>query len=118
VREGSSKIEGVVDCLNAIVRVKNTLTTHMKKNQGKDNFIYMYSPHGEITENDGSQPYPGITRDTCKIDDSNIVEKYVILVDDIYTRGCNIDEDCIQFLYDNGAKKVLLYTIGFTQIGK
>jgi len=41
--------------------------------------------------------------------------KVVILVDDIYTPKVNVDEDCAQALLDAGAKRVILYVIGYTQ---
>ena len=35
--------------------------------------------------------------------------------DDIYTPKVNVDEDCAQALLDAGAKRVILYVIGYTQ---
>ena len=64
---------------------------------------------------DGDMPYPGITNDTCRLSGS-VSGRNVILVDDIYTKTVNIDEDCCQFLLDNGAKSVTLYTICKTMI--
>ena len=40
----------------------------------------------------------------------------IILIDDIYTSGCNIDEDCIQALYDNGANRVVFYAIAYIEL--
>jgi len=34
------------------------------------------------------------------------------LVDDLYTKGVNIDEDAIQALLDKGAKNVVFYSVG------
>lgn len=62
---------------------------------------------------DGDMPYPGITKDTCHIS-SKVRGKNVLLIDDIYTKTINIDEDCIQALLDNGAKNVILYTVAKT----
>lgn len=41
--------------------------------------------------------------------------KNIILIDDIYTECKGIDEDCIQFLLDYGARNVILYTLGMTK---
>ncbi len=43
-------------------------------------------------------PYVGITKDTCQIDVFVIKNKDIILVDDIYTEGVYVAEDCIQTL--------------------
>lgn len=66
--------------------------------------------------NSGSKPYPGITRETCYIDKEKIKNKTIILIDDIYTKTVNIDEDCIQALLDAGAKDVIFYAIARTQL--
>ncbi|SDE74790.1 hypothetical protein [Riemerella columbipharyngis] len=81
-----------------IVRYKNTKTTHLHKN-------------GEGGE--GDLPYPGITKDTCEISDK-IKNKDILLIDDLYTKTINIDEDAIQALLDLGAKSVIFYSIGKT----
>lgn len=78
-----------------IIRHTNTRTTHLK---GHDM--------------DGAIPYKGITKDTCFI--TNVQGKKIILIDDIYTKTVNIDEDCIQALYDNGADEVLFYAVAKT----
>jgi len=57
-------------------------------------------------------PYVGITKETCSIYPEKIINQNVLLIDDIYTKGVNIDEDCIQALYDNGAANVVFYSIG------
>lgn len=88
-----------IDGVYYINRVKETQTTHLA-NSG-------------ILNNNGSPPYPGITKDTCILN-GNLNNQYVILVDDIYTPNVGIDEDCIQFLYNNGAREVILYTLGLT----
>ncbi len=59
--------------------------------------------------------YVGITKDTCQIDETKIVGKDIIPVDDIYTEGVFVAEDCIQTLLDLGAKSVILYVIAKTR---
>lgn len=81
-----------------IIRIKNTKTTHLIK-----------SGYG----GDGPEPYPGITKDTCEIS-SNVRGKDILLIDDIYTRSVNVDEDAIQALLDNGAKSVVFYSVAKT----
>lgn len=87
-----------------IRRVRNTKTTHLTNTKKGD------------MSGDGDMPYPGITNDTCRLIGS-VSGRNVILVDDIYTKTVNIDEDCCQFLLDNGAKSVTLYTICKAMIG-
>lgn len=87
-----------------IRRVRNTKTTHLTNTK-----------RGDMSR-DGDMPYPGITNDTCRLIGS-VSGRNVILVDDIYTKTVNIDEDCCQFLLDNSAKSVTLYTICKTMIG-
>ena len=58
-------------------------------------------------------PYAGITNDTCTLSDS-IVGKNILLIDDLYTKTINIDEDCLQALIDKGAKQVYFYSVGKT----
>jgi hypothetical protein len=81
-----------------IIRHTNTRTTHRNK-----------SGHG----GDGSMPYPGITKETCHIS-PNVKGKDILLIDDLYTKTINIDEDAIQALIDNGANSVYFYSIGKT----
>ena len=85
-----------------IERHTNTRTTHLRKDI--PNFV-----------NSGDMPYPGITKETCHINSRLVRGKTVILVDDIYTRTVNVDEDCIQALYDAGAERVILYTVAYTK---
>ena len=68
-----------------------------------------------MENNTGDMPYPGITKDTCEICNSNIANKDIILVDDIYTEGVNTIEDCLQTLLELGAKSVILYVIAKTR---
>lgn len=84
---------------SAIKRIKNTKTTH----------------NWRMENNTGDMPYPGITKNTCEICNSNIANKDIILVDDIYTEGVNTIEDCLQTLLELGAKSVILYVIAKTR---
>jgi hypothetical protein len=95
-----TKLPGVLDGTHYISRHTDTKTTHIKK---------------QISiPNDGPEPYPGITKDTCRILTSEINGKNILLVDDIYTKTVNIDEDAIQTLLDSGAKVVFFYAVGKT----
>jgi len=87
------------DGSNYIMRHTNTKTTHLAHTQYGGN---------------GSMPYVGITKDTCTIS-SEVQDKDILLIDDIYTKGVNIDEDAIQALLDNGAKSVIFYAVGKTK---
>ncbi len=104
IKIAAKHIDGVVDGTNCIRRFKNTFTTHLSK----------ATKEGKIL-NDGDKPYPGITVNTCEIDKSKINGKRIILIDDIYTKGVNVDEDCIQALINNGANKIIFYSIGYTR---
>ena len=65
-------------------------------------------------QNDGGDmPYPGITKKTCDISEE-VKGRDILLIDDLYTRTVNIDEDAIQALLDNGAESVVFYSIGYT----
>ncbi len=83
-----------------IIRNTNTKTTHMNK-----------SGYG----GDGKMPYPGIMKDTCSISDL-IRGKNILLIDDLYTKTVNVDEDAIQALLDKGAHSVVFYAIGKTAL--
>jgi len=89
---------GLNDGSNYIIRHTNTRTTHRNR-----------AGYG----GDGSMPYPGITNDTCYISDK-VKDKDILLVDDLYTKTINIDEDAIQALLDKGAKSVIFYSVGKT----
>ncbi len=108
----TKSINNAVDGTNYILRYKNTKTTHLGRVTGR------ISAQGNIPKgnnaNDGPEPYPGITRDTCNINADRIKGQTIILVDDIYTADCNVDEDCIQALYDAGAKEVIFYSFAKT----
>ncbi|MCS6905641.1 MAG: amidophosphoribosyltransferase [Bacteroidia bacterium] len=94
------KLKGFEDGTNYIVRHTTTRTTHLRKLQV--GFI-----------NDGPEPYPGITLNTCHISE-NIVGKNILLIDDIYTHTVNVDEDAIQALLTKRAQKVFFYAVGRT----
>ena len=94
----SQKIFSLENGTNYIIRIKNTKTTHLR------NIIGSY-------ENTGDKPYVGISKDTCSFSPF-IKGKNILLIDDLYTKSINIDEDMIQALLDNGAKSVIFYSIG------
>ncbi len=83
---------------NYITRHTNTRTTHMDR-----------SGYG----GDGARPYPGITKETCTIS-PEVKNKDILLIDDLYTKTVNIDEDAIQALFDMGANSVTFYAVGKT----
>lgn len=89
----------IIDGTNYIVRTVETQTTHLARSGRPGNA--------------GSPPYEGITKDTCRLC-GDVTNKNIILIDDIYTKTAGIDDDCIQFLLDNGAADVTLYTLGIT----
>ena len=82
-----------------IKRVENTKTTHLR------DFVSRYSWEPE--------PYKGISKDTCEFSDK-IKGKDILLIDDVYTKGVNIDEDMIEALFQSGAKSVTFYAIAYT----
>jgi hypothetical protein len=83
-----------------IIRHTDTKTTHLSRG--------FFGNGGS-----GSLPYQGITKDTCIISDE-VKGKDILLIDDLYTKTVNIDEDCIQALLDKGANSVIFYAIGKT----
>lgn len=98
VRNAIKDMQEYEDGTFDICRHTNTRTTH----SNKQNF-----------GGDGEMPYCGITKDTCFIN-NQIAGKEILLIDDLYTKTVGIDEDAIQALYDNGAKKVIFYSLGKT----
>jgi hypothetical protein len=92
------QMPGFVDGTGYIRRHTTTRTTHFRK--PIPNYV-----------NAGPQPYPGITRDTCEIS-PHVKGKHVLLIDDIYTPGVNIDEDAINALFNAGAGTVTFYAVG------
>ena len=91
---------GFADGSDFIIRHTNTRTTHLRRSV-------------EGFENDGQMPYRGIASDTCNFS-TQIRGRDILLVDDIYTKTVNIDEDMAQALFDNGARSVVFYAIGKT----
>lgn len=89
---------GFEDGTHDIIRHTDTKTTHLARRGNGGN---------------GPTPYRGITNDTCTIS-NNVYGKDILLIDDLYTRTVNIDEDAVQALLDNGAKSVVFYSIGKT----
>ena len=98
VQSVAKELDKFEDASNYIVRTSNTKTTHLDDNTPNYN-------------NDGKIPYIGITKETCNLD-KDIKDKDILLIDDIYTAGVNIDEDAIQALMDKGAKSVTFYAVG------
>lgn len=90
-----------IDGIDSIVRVKDTLTTHLTRP------IANY-------DNNGPDVYKGISQDTCQFDIQNIRGKDILLIDDVYTKTANVAEDMIQTLLNFGAKNVYFYCIGNT----
>jgi len=89
-----------IDGTSYIERHTNTKTTHLRRPM--EGFV-----------NDGQEPYPGISIDTCNFSE-NINGRDILLIDDIYTRTVNIDEDMVQALLSCGANSVTFYAIGNT----
>lgn len=94
----TQRLNGFIDGTHDIIRHTDTSTTHLARNG-----------NGGL----GELSYVGITRDTCNISD-NIIGQDILLIDDLYTKTVNIDEDCIQALLDKGANSVIFYSIGKT----
>jgi hypothetical protein len=95
-----NQLDGFEDGTNYMGRHTNTKTTHLRK-----------PIEGYV--NDGQSPHPGITTDTCDIS-GNVRDRDILLIDDIYTKTVNIDEDAIQALLNNGARSVTFYAVGQT----
>ncbi|BFM98606.1 hypothetical protein MOXK02_01650 [Moraxella sp. K02] len=92
----------VINGSNYIRRHTDTKTTHLA-----------HSPKSAQYAGDGDLPYVGITKNTCYFD-NNLVGKHVLLIDDIYTKTVNVDEDCIQALLDFGVTGVTFFSIAKT----
>jgi len=95
VRDFIRGTSGFVDGTSYILRHTDTKTTHLSNTN---------------IPNYGPMPYPGITEETCVIS-SNVSEKNILLIDDIYTPGVNIDEDAINALLKAGARTVTFYAV-------
>lgn len=94
----TQQLNGFIDGTHDIIRHTDTTTTHLAR-----------SGHGGA----GELPYVGITKDTCNISD-DVIGQDILLIDDLYTKTVNIDEDCIQALLDKGSRSVIFYSIGKT----
>lgn len=102
VKNITHDMNGFSDGTNYIIRHTSTKTTHLAHgNQCRPPYT------------DGECPYPGITKETCTISD-NVIGKDILLIDDLYTKTVNIDEDAIQALLDKGSRSVFFYSIGKT----
>lgn len=109
IREAISAVNNyvninLVDGIDYIWRIKDVFTTHLDTQKARTAFPHLCS---------GDKPYPGITKDTCSISDK-VRGRTILLIDDIYTWGVGVVEDCIQALYDKGAEKVIFYAVGRT----
>lgn len=100
VEDVVNRLNGFVNGKNYIIRHTDTKTTHLRR--------------GISGGGSGSSPYPGITKDTCSIS-NNVRNKDILLIDDLYTKTVNIDEDAIQSLLDKGARYVIFYAVGKTR---
>lgn len=98
IRNVANQLNGFSDGTDFIIRHTDTRTTHRDRAGFGGN---------------GSLPYPGITTDTCTIS-NNVRGKDILLIDDLYTKSINIDEDAIQALLDSGANSVIFYAVGKT----
>ena len=98
VSDVANRLDGFYNGVDYIIRHIDTRTTHRNKSGNGGN---------------GEMPYPGITKDTCTVS-RNVKGKDILLIDDLYTKTVNIDEDAIQALLDNGANSVVFYSIGKT----
>lgn len=99
VRKAVAMLNCFEDGGDFLVRHTDTRTTHMDRSG--------YGGSGDL-------PYPGITRDTCRIS-LEVRDKDILLIDDLYTETVNIDEDAIQTLLNHGANSVTLYCLGRTK---
>jgi len=98
VQAAIAQLDSFLDGAKHIRRHTNTYTTHL--GERAPNYI-----------NDGPKPYQGITLETCEIS-PNVRGKDVLLIDDIYTPGVNIDEDAINALVEVGVRTVTFYAVG------
>ena len=110
VREAISLANGginrnFIDGVDYITRIKDVATTHLADSI----WAQRKFPHLVV----GDKPYPGITKDSCEISD-RIANQTILLIDDIYTLGVGVVEDCIQALYDKGEKRIIFYAVGRT----
>lgn len=101
---------GFEDATDAIKRVKNTGTTHGAHG------VFIGNPLIEIPVDSRGD----FMRNSCEVDDSLLVGRDVILVDDIYTPGNPIDIAALGMVASSLLKnpetdsKLALYTLGVT----
>jgi predicted amidophosphoribosyltransferase len=88
----------IVDGTDVIKRILDTKTTHIKA----------------IDQGNLPSPYKNITKETCEIKTQLIKDKFIILIDDVYTLGVNVIEDCLQVLLESNPRDIIVYTIGKT----
>jgi phosphoribosylpyrophosphate synthetase len=100
VRSAVKQCAGFVDGIDYIKRHTDTRTTHLN--------------NSKCGGGDGDMPYPGITINTCNISEA-VKDKDILLIDDIYTKTINIDEDAIQALLNKGARTVVFYAVAKTK---
>ena len=93
-----SQLSGFSNGTDYIIRHTDTRTTHRNRAG--------YGGTGDL-------PYPGITTKTCTIS-NNVKGSDTLLIDDLYTKTVNIDEDALEALLNKGAKTVTFYAIGRT----
>lgn len=98
IQIAAQQLDGFIDGTHDIIRHTDTATTHLARRGSGGS---------------GEMPYVGITKDTCNISD-DVIGQDILLIDDLYTKTVNIDEDCIQALLDKGARSVIFYSIGKT----
>lgn len=98
VKSVINNFDNLINGADCIIRHTDTKTTHLI--------------HTDYA-GDGKTPYPGITNDTCNFSD-RITGENILLIDDIYTRNINIDEDVIQALLGKGANSVIFYAVART----
>jgi len=98
LRRAVSENSQLADGLDYIIRQQDTLCTHRS-----------YWGYGGT----GEGPRPGLIADTCFMS-AEIAGKDILLVDDIYTPNCGIDEDAISAVLNAGARSVVFYAIGYT----
>ncbi|MBS9779298.1 MAG: hypothetical protein KGV51_01595 [Moraxellaceae bacterium] len=98
--ENNSCNHRIINGVNFIQRHTSTRTTHLPREM--PNY-----------DNSGDDPYIGISKDTCNFSDE-IQGNHVLLIDDIYTKNVNIDEDCLQVLIDMGCQELKFFAIAKT----
>lgn len=98
LRQAAAENPLLDDGMDFIVRHTDTRCTHRDR--------WGYGGEGEL-------PRPGLIEDTCHLS-ADIAGKDVLLVDDIYTPNCGIDEDAICAVLNAGARSVVFYAIGYT----